>query len=63
MVDFQPAFVHLLGCLKAFYANGTSRISYDDLVAQAIFLGSNFALNGLVAALEEVEHAARLLHG
>ena len=62
MVDLHPAFVHLLRCLKAFYANGAGRLSNDDLVARAVFLGSNLALNGLVAALEEVEHAARLWH-
>lgn len=63
MVDFHPAVVHLFGCGKAFYTNGAGRISNDDLETWAIRLGSNFTLNGLVPALEEVEHGDRLLHG
>ena len=62
-MDLHPAVVDLVGCGKAFYANGTARISNDDLVTRAIGLRSDLALNGLVAALEEVEHADRLLHG
>jgi len=63
MMDFDPAVVDLLGCRKAFYPNGTRRISYDDLESRAIRRRSNLALNGLVPALEEVEHGDRLLHG
>jgi len=53
----------LVGCGEAFYANGAGRISNHDFVTRAVGLRSDFALNGLVAALEEVEHADRLLHG
>ena len=63
MMDFHPAVVDLVGCGKAFYANGAGRISNHDFVTRAVGLRSDFALNGLVAALEEVEHADRLLHG
>ena len=63
MMDFHPAVVDLLGCREAFYANGAGRISNDDFETWAIGFRSDFALNGLVAALEEVEHADRLLHG
>jgi hypothetical protein len=63
MMDFHPAEVDLLGCREAFYANGAGRIRDDDLETRAIRLGSNFALNRLVPALEEVEHGDKLLHG
>ena len=58
VMDLHPAVVDLVGCGKAFYANGAGRISNDDFVTRAVGLRSDFALNGLVAALEEVEHAA-----
>jgi len=58
MMNFHPAVVNFVGCGKAFYANGAGRISNDDFVTRAVGLRSDFALNGLVAALEEVEHAA-----
>ena len=63
MMDFHPAVVDLLRCREAFYPNGAGRISYHDFVTRAVGLRSDFALNGLVAALEEVEHADKLLHG
>lgn len=63
MVNLYPPIVDLLGCGEAFYANGSGRISNDDFVTRAIGFGSDLALNGLVPALEEVEHADRLLHG
>jgi len=63
MMDFDPAVMNLLGCGEAFYTNGAGRVSNDDLETWAIRLRSNLALNGLVPALEEVEHGDRLLHG
>ena len=57
MMDLHPAVMNLLGCWEAFYADLAGRISNDDFVTWAVGLGSYFALNGLVAALEEVEHA------
>ena len=63
MMDFHPAVVDLLGCREAFYTNGAGRISNNDLETRALRLRSDFALNGLVPPLEEVEHAVRLLHG
>jgi hypothetical protein len=63
MMDLDPAIMDLLGCREAFYPNGAGRISNHDFVTRAVGLRSDFALNGLVAALEEVEHADRLLHG
>lgn len=63
LMDLHPSIVDLLRCGKAFYANGAGRISNDDFVTGSIGLRPHLALNRLVPALEEVEHARRLLHG
>jgi hypothetical protein len=61
MMDLHPAVVDLLGCGKAFYTNGTGRISNHDLETRAIRLRSDLALNGLVPALEKVEHGRSII--
>jgi hypothetical protein len=63
LMEFNPAIMDLFRRGETLDARNPGRIRDLDFVTRPIRLGSHFALNRLIAALEEVEHAGRLLHG
>ena len=62
-VELEPPIVNLLGRREPLDSRNTSGIRDHDLVTGSVRLGSHFTLNGLIPALEEVEHGDGLLHG
>lgn len=57
-MELNPAIMDLFRRGKTLDARNPGRIRDLDFVTRPIRLGSHFALNGLIAPLEEVEHAA-----
>ena len=56
LVELEPAGVHLFGRGKSFQLPGAVGLDDRDFKSRPVRRRSNFALNGLRAPLEEVEH-------